>query len=187
MKAKTNALLIAVVLVGLVATWWAIRESSKWSVFGSGPILRIHGDGNSFTVVVREDAKFSDVIQMEVFNGLHPLMEEGEYPDGRVPDGLVIEDDVEYLVFSVPDGRLMHCHYIKEEDEKTYGADFLDFRPSAMRPEDVFKIPVLPSVPKMKAASAIFVEQEGSESHFVVEMEPRGDLVRRVIWAIEWD
>ncbi len=185
--------ILVIVLVISIAGRWTYLETKKWSIQGEGPITEIRGDDTGIQIIIREQSSFEQVLNYDLFHGFHPAMVEGEYPGNRKPDGQIIEDNVDYLVFGVHGGRILQHSYAEYNDGHMYRTDILEFRPSVMHLEEMFNYDVLRFIPKYGTHEWILIKKEKEEegSRFHVEMESgfveiEGRLVKKLIWEINY-
>lgn len=159
------------------------KHLQYWEVPGSSPVSMISGDDDSLTIHL-DDIQKVQALLLTDFHGLDPEMSEDEFPPSLHITGQIHENDVNFLVVPVPEGRFLFHSYTQVTEDSAYGADILEFRPSSQRLTDVIDFSLLPSIPAECQPTHIHLKDDHSNDRYIVEMN--GDLVHCVTWQRSW-
>ena len=160
----------------------AYVQSRNWEVVGVNGSVVLSGDDDSCRFVIPSNTPLASVIRVDYFQGLHPTMGGDDYPAGVSPVGTLSEGEVDYLLFEAPRGRLLLHSYTMTDDSGRYGADILEFRPSAMSISDILSSEYFALIPDQ--CNPAWISIDTSKSGDVYMIQSTDGIVTRLIWKI---
>lgn len=178
--AITATALALTVIVGL----YSYKQSQQWRIYGSGPVLSLSGDDDSFTIQLSDISHAKSIVNTKLFHGVDPETAEDALPNGLSIAGHIDEDGVIYGVIPVKSGKVMLHSYTQDTEDGAYGANIVEFRPNGMRLYDIITKSSIPTPPNECKPTWVSVWAESSNDRYLIELT--GNLVHRFIWQRTW-